>query len=124
MGFFSTFIQSLKMPFAMATMNTDVTYDDDKFDNMVKEDYKDASSDEKKVAALLSLALDKIQKKGEDLERKHSNSVKLDYTDKNEFRNDETVSRVNATENISTPASELEDIPREKGGRVRGSRDK
>ena len=46
------------------------------------------------------------------------------YDDINEFRNDETVSRVNATAKISTPANELEDIPREKGGRGRDARTK
>ncbi len=124
MSFLSTIVAAIKLPITMASMDTDVTVEDEDFDRIIKDAYKNASPEEKKDAALLSLVADKTRKTGEALETKHSNSVKLDFTDNNEFRNDETVSRVNATEKISTPASELEDIPREKGGRTRDSRDK
>lgn len=124
MSFLSTIVAAIKMPLTMASMDTDVTVADDDFDKIIKDAYKNASPEEKKDAALLSLVADKTKKTGDALDVKHSNSVKLDHTDNNEFRNDETVSRVNATAKISTPANELEDIPREKGGRGRDARTK
>ena len=124
MGFLNTFVAAIKMPFTMASMDTDVVFPDEDFDKIIKETYKNASPDEKKDAALLSLVAQKTKEKGKKLEDKHSKSVKLDYTDTNDFRTDDTVSRVNETEKISTPASELENIPREQGGRARDSRSK
>ena len=124
MSFFSTIVAAIKMPLTMASMDTDVTVADDDFDKIIKNAYKKNSPEEKKGAVLLSIVADKIKKAGDALDVKHSNSVKLDHTDNNEFRNDETVSRVNATAKISTPANELEDIPREKGGRGRDARTK
>lgn len=124
MSFFSTIGAVIKMIPTMASMDTDVTVADDDLDKIIKDEYKNASPEEKKGAVLLSIVADKIKKAGDALDVKHSNSVKLDHTDNNEFRNDETVSRVNATAKISTPANELEDIPREKGGRGRDARTK
>ena len=52
MSFFSTIGAVIKMIPTMASMDTDVTVADDDLDKIIKDEYKNASPEEKKGAVL------------------------------------------------------------------------
>lgn len=115
----------ISLVWKMASADTTVEVSTDETRRSILRDaYKNASKEEQKQAALLELVSDNVDKAMNDMDAKQLASIGLDKTDKNEFRNDAVIDAVNATAISNVKASDLENIPREPGGRGRDARTK